>query len=403
MPFNLLSDPELNELLDPDSSAREITRQLDIIKADIFLNRNAAFLAYIMGQLDYYWSMDLPSACTDGVSITWNPLWFGSLNFESRKFVFLHELWHVARLHPIRLGSKDPYIWNIACDHRINLDLRKEGFIYSDEHYPPYMDPRYSQPQPWAEEDIYNDLMKAAPPQNKKRGIFGPINAQGHGDQDLFPGTSETQQKTINNTLRAIQQARISNQAGTIPGDLEETIKAFLAPVVPWEQELQHFMNDLLGTKRSWMRPSRRHLGRNVYLPSYVPDKTRLEHLMYFFDTSGSISKADLERFNSEVRYIKTTFRPKKLTLVQFDTRITRIDTYGEEESFDELKCYGRGGTSLEPVREMILREQPNGVIIFSDLYCTPMLPLPIDIPIIWVVVNNPQATVKTGKIISIK
>ena len=44
----------------------------------------------------------------------------GGLSKEERLFVILHELWHVAKLHSIRRESRDPRLWNIACDYHIN-------------------------------------------------------------------------------------------------------------------------------------------------------------------------------------------------------------------------------------------------------------------------------------------
>src|SRR5690606_36181796 len=97
----------------------------------------------------------------------------------------------------------------------------------------------------------------------------------------------------------------------------------------------------------------------DVYLPGEVEDEGRLEHLIYYLDVSGSVTDAQAMRFNSEVKYIKDTFNPKKLTLAQFDTRITWERTFLEDDPFDEIVIIGRGGTHLEPVRQHMIKHRP--------------------------------------------
>jgi predicted metal-dependent peptidase len=126
-----------------------------------------------------------------------------------------------------------------------------------------------------------------------------------------------------------------------------------------------------------------------------------LENLMYFVDVSGSITDPYIIRFNSELKYIKETFNPEKLTVVQFDHRIQDVKVFTDEDEFGKIEVVGRGGTSLSPVRELILKEKPTAVIIFSDLECAPMEK--VDCPIIWVVVNNPKTRPAFGRIINIQ
>jgi len=53
-------------------------------------------------------------------------------------------------------------------------------------------------------------------------------------------------------------------------------------------------------------------------------------------------------------------------------------------------------------VREWIIKNKPTAAIIFSDMYVRPMEELPFDIPIIWCVLNNPNATVPFGEVVHI-
>jgi predicted metal-dependent peptidase len=354
--------------------------------------------------MNFSWSRDLPTAATDGVGLFWNPDWFLTLKPDTRKTVLVHELWHPARLHIIRCGSRDHRIWNYACDIRINNDLTAEGYSFEgiewcwrDEQFPPGT----------PEEDIYDALIaqghqpqgnswnKYAPPSN------GPQGTPGTGGDMLDPTSKDAKTTAINNVVRAIHQAKLGGGAGTIPGDVESIVNQFLAPIVPWENLLHQFMRDLVQEDFSWRRPNRRF--PDSYMPSRYEDEGALTHLIYYEDVSGSISDADCVRFNSEVKYVKETYQPKKMTLVQFDTKITQEVVFEDHDPFDQIKIVGRGGTSLVPVREHILANRPTAAIIFSDLECSPMEPLGFDIPVIWICISNHKASVPFGKIIHIR
>ncbi|AHB79485.1 hypothetical protein psb1_0067 [Shigella phage pSb-1] len=183
-------------------------------------------------------------------------------------------------------------------------------------------------------------------------------------------------------------------------GRMEEVITQFLKPVVPWQEVLMNFFTDIDDTHYTWARPNRRYT--DIYLPSLEDDEGRLRHLAYFEDVSGSISSADSLRFNSEVAYVKSQFNPKKMSLITFDDVIQEEIDITEEDTFEEIKITGRGGTSLVPVRDWIIKNKPTAAIIFSDMYVRPMEELPFDIPIIWCVLNNPNATVPFGEVVHI-
>ncbi|MFP3624830.1 VWA-like domain-containing protein, partial [Burkholderia sp. SIMBA_051] len=77
-------------------------------------------------------------------------------------------------------------------------------------------------------------------------------------------------------------------------------------------------------------------------------------------------------RFGSELKFVKETYNPEKLSIVQFDTRIQRTDTWGEDDPFEKIEIIGRGGTHLECVRRDMLEENPTAAIIFTDMQCRP-------------------------------
>ena len=197
-----------------------LRRELDRCKSSILMDAKNAFLGALMCQLKQDWDESIPTACTNGKSIWWSPHWFLSLPKPARVTVQAHEVWHVARLHMIRRGSRDPRLWNMATDIRINNDLKAMGFSFvglegacMDDKYPPEM----------PEEDIYEDLLKNAvqpPPMNPFDGDLGtepgdPGDGSGGGGNvqpgpyNSGPPDKKASVEQLQAVAQAIQQAKL--------------------------------------------------------------------------------------------------------------------------------------------------------------------------------------------------
>jgi len=386
----------MNQIPQHTLNDEQLMREYDRIQAQAFLGKSAAFFGSLLCSLKFSWNREgCPTAQTNGVELQFNPDFFIWMTPAARETVLMHELWHVGLLHIIRQGSRDNETWNQACDIYINNQLEEDGYSFEGIENC-WKDPRYVG---WTEEDIYDDLMRNPHKKPKTSGAFG-IGSD--GDMLKLP-IGQTPATIVNIVVRAMQQQKLSGEqmAGKGAGRIQEIITQFLKPVVPWQQVLIEFFTDLEDTKYTWARPNRRY--PDMYLPSLVDDEGRLRHLAYFEDVSGSISKADSLRFNSEVAYVKSEFNPKRMTLITFDDVIQDVMDITEEDSFEEIKITGRGGTSLVEVREWIIKNKPTAAIIFSDMHVAPMEELPFDIPIIWVSLGNPHATVPFGELLHIE
>lgn len=368
----------------------ELNKMLDKVKMQVFLGNNAAFLGSIMCSLEFSWDDTCPTAWTDGLRLGWNPDWFLSLGNEERIGLLVHELWHVARLHQLR-RKEHHKVWNVACDYRINNDLLRDKYkLPANGVWDPTIDETME--GILSEEQIYEKLLKNA--------ISMPVTPM----DDLREGETNSADKAalVAAVVRAVKTAELAGQAGKLPGDLKKVLNTFLEPVVPWRSVLAQWMTELQDSDEfTWKKRNRRY--PDVYMPSRDQEESRLEHLVYFQDTSGSITDADMIRFNSEVKHVHETLRPEKLTLVQFDRTIQYTRVFTADEPFEDIEMHGGGGTSLRPVRQWIEDNKPTAAIVFSDLECSPMRPLSKPIPIIWAVVRNPHATVPFGRVIQIK
>lgn len=342
------------------------SREMDQVKAAAFLDSNAAFLGSILCNLQFEWSDVIPTAATDGKRLLWNEEFFKSLSAEERKTVLLHELWHVARLHAMRKGTRDSRKWNIACDLRINYDLKKDGYKLPNKGL---YESKYD--NSWSEEKIYDDIQD--------------IDIAFAFD-DILDQTEEGAAEQITIVQQAAQQAKILG--GNVPGSVTETLKNFLKPKLPWWRLLRNYLTEQLEDNWSWARPNKRF--SDVYLPSLKKDEGRLEHIALFLDTSGSIEEQEVKQFNSEAKYIQEVLNPERLTVIMFDTEIQKVLEFTEDKPYKDIVVVGRGGTSLEPVHDYIVKHKPTCSIIFSDLYCSPMDR--VKTPVIWVISGDHTA-----------
>lgn len=387
----------------PELDYRLLDREMDRTKTKVFLGKNAAFLGPLMCSMNFAWATDIETACTNGVTLWWNPHFFLSMKPEVRKTILLHELWHPGFLHMLRRGERDPLIWNYAADIIINNMLDDEGHTFGD--FKPWMDHAYDGQ---TTEMVYDALFQQGQNFLQKLNQFqwtNPISGLGDPTDLIDPNGTDAekslQHTILNNVVSAAHSSAMAGQgAGNLPGEVELTLKTFLSPKLPWEQLLRAFFNELSEQDYSWSRPNRRYT--EMYLPALRDDSQGLDHVMYFLDVSGSISDGDIIRFHSEFKYVKETFQPDKMTMVQFDTIIQKEDVFLKDDPFEETHIIGRGGTCLICVRDYIIKHKPTAVVIFSDLCVTPMKPLPPSdlVPIIWVALNNSGATVPHGEIV---
>ena len=382
------------------TTEEEMQKKLSKIKIKLFLHQGAAFLASIMSQTKFIWddSPRNPTAWTDGMTIGFNPAFWLKIPDETKVTVLAHELWHIAYEHMLRRGNRDPEKWNIAGDHVINLMLEKSGYKF-DGIQNVYKDARYRN---MSTDEIYA-LLPDPPKIPAGGGSFGSGGGSTNPSpaplgSDLRDPPKDKEIEVMAKVVQAVQAARMGQQAGSIPGEIILEIEKFLNPKLPWRVLLRRFFVEQSREDYSWKRPNRRY--SDEYLPSLWAEDG-LTTINYYLDVSGSISDKDILRFNSEVKHIKDEFNPQMLNLITFDTRIRDQYSFDENTPFEKIIVTGRGGTDLDPVAAHILKTKPNVAVIFSDLWVDPM-PSVGSIPVLWVVIGNPSATVPFGQMVHI-
>ena len=382
---------------------KELDKAWDELVVSVFKGSNRAFYGSLLCSLELKWDETIPTAAvTSDMEILWNPQFFLGLPKETRKFILLHEIEHIARLHMLRVGTREHKRWVYACDYEINLAQVDEGLTY--EGTQPLLSEQF---RGMTAEEIYEHLENDQQDKSDSNGSWGdgspdvqqgdPENGEGHTDQGL---TQAQASKIINAVAKAVQSEKISGYTTEKTAAVETILNRFLKPSLDWNKFLRRYMTDKLKKQLTWKRRNKRFPG--IYLPTRRQDKKGLTNITFYLDTSGSIIDKMVEIFNSEVKYVFEHFQPKSLNVVQFDTEIRHEIQYNRGTRIKQMTVSGRGGTSLHCVHEHIIKTRPNIVVVLSDLECLPMHRLNGQ-EILWIVFDNPNAQVYQGKVFHVK
>jgi predicted metal-dependent peptidase len=362
-------------------------KAVDRAKLTLMTQPSTTFWSALLSNLHLHIDTSQPTAATDGVNLWVNPKFIEPLSTPQLIGLLLHEVKHVVYEHPIRFKEMknvdNQKRWNIAGDYLINYEILKDGYELPDGGL---HDTKYAG---WSTLQIYNDIDPDDYPDFKMDILEAP--------DGMDP--SEHKEQVISNIVKAVTQAKLSNDFGSIPGDLLRRLKDILDPKLPWQQILQNYMNSYAKEEYSWSRPNRRYCPE-FYLPSMRSDA--LEQITVAIDVSGSISQQDMDAFMAEIVYIWDILKPKKLRMIGFDTRIHDDLEFVEGDSLDPPGLTGGGGTNVRPILQTVLQDLPEITIIFTDGYFdVPSILDQVSSDLFWVIKNNnSEFTLPKGTVI---
>lgn len=359
-----------------------------------------------------------PTAMTDYRSIMFNSAWLlGGADGKPLRprsevvFVLSHEVLHKSFKHGIRLGFRDPSLFNVAADYAINIILHdgEVGTMPENETdpktgvpYPKLLDEKY---RGMSAETIYDLLEK----ERKKQGNGDKLKVNGividlrKGD----PGGTGGFEKPMNmdgseltdaqrHELERDIDAKTSSSAaaaksvGKLPAGLELFIHSALKPIIDWRDRLRQFVAKQIPSDYSWARPQRRHIWNDLYLPHIT--KSGVGKILVVMDTSGSVDYGSPEsegaQYFSEIRAIFEDVSPERLDVMYVDAAVAGHDIFehGEEPV---LRPRGGGGTDFRPPFELVkkLGLDIQCAIYLSDGYGVWGDPPPF--PTLWVLTSD--------------
>lgn len=167
--------------------------------------------------------------------------------------------------------------------------------------------------------------------------------------------------KNEDEIIREIMKA--SRMAGTLPGNLKEEIEKFSKAVLPWKRFIREtFAHSIRSIRRTFTRPNRRY----DWLPRYTIEFGGKAVIL--IDTSGSISKEELEQFLGEVY---ECLKYGEAVVITWDTKVHDVFELKSRNDITKVEIRGRGGTSIKEALEKAKEyTDPSATtVVLSDFY----------------------------------
>ncbi|MFJ9538429.1 hypothetical protein ACIRPX_14305 [Streptomyces sp. NPDC101225] len=294
---------------------------------------------------------------------------------EEWRFILAHEMLHAALRHGDRCGTRDPYLFNVACDYVINgwlcemqVGTMPEGLLHDPELTGLSAEEVYDR--------IAGDLRRMrrlATLRGKGLGdvLGAPLGSpRGHTDLDAF------YRRGLSQGLDLHQR----QERGLLPGGLVEEIRALSHPPLPWDAQLARWFDEFVPSPqpvRSYARPSRRQsatpdiprAGR--YFP---PEEIARCTFGVVLDTSGSMDRTLLGKALGAIASYAEARDVPAARVVFCDAAPHDAGYVPVTEIAGRVRVHGRGGTVLQPGIDLLHRADdfPPGapVLVITDGWC---------------------------------
>ena len=327
----------------------------DLIRAtQLRLRKVSPFFAALSLFAKVEFISSVPIAATDGIKIYFHPLNYSKLKPSERDAIFLHELLHIALLHPSRKKNRDSFIFNIAADIVVN------GMIAELKYFNlPKGAIRDSNLEDLSVEEIYEIIQSRT--EFPKLEMIDLI--KGFEDQDNLKEKDEKRilndidiesywKRAINNSIAMTS----SKNQGNISNKLKRNLDQIVNPQLDWKTILWRY---LVKTPSDFSGFDRRFLYRELYLEELSIDTLEVYCCI---DTSGSISQEVLSKFISELKGILSSYPLIKCKLFYADSKC--FGPY-DIDLHDELPIpEGGGGTDFSPFFKAVEAQEVNNLPI---------------------------------------
>lgn len=368
-----------------------MTITIQEVRAKAFANA-----PYLMTPLARLALIAKPGIGTMAVSEKWqvfyDPATMDRWGLDGSSAVLEHEVWHLLRFHHKRRGSRDPQLWNIACDIAINDDgglmdrlpeggvkwtqfpgltgnmLEEDIYDVLDRRRPPSPTGNGGGGSGTGAKDLYGKTHGSKPGDGKCGSGAGGEPGAWEGDPNDPVGGSGDEPSDIEDSLIAQAVAEAVKSCGKVPGGVRRWADSVTAPpVVPWQQVLRVAITRAIrmvpgATDYSYRRARVRN---GVVMPRLVKPVCPVAIVL---DTSGSVSGPLLDAALAEVDGILRATRCHA-TVLACDSAV-----HGGAQKVtmaSSVKPLGGGGTDMgvgiKAADELVPRH--GAIVVLTDGY----------------------------------
>jgi len=340
----------------------------------------------------------LPTAAVDGRNLYYNTQFFNAMTNKEIEFVIAHEILHMVFDHLERRGDRNPMLYNIAADYKVNNLLVRDRIGEKPSIVDCFQDFKYDAD---TSEEIYDKLFEQAKEAGKElQELLDQLDKEGemldehldsedadgeadgdngedkdsngHGTSSKRPKYSKEELKKIKDEIKenVLSSAQAAG-AGNTPAGVQRMIQELTEPKMNWREILQQQIQSIIKSDYTFMRPSRKGWHTGAVLPGMNFDETI--DVCVCIDMSGSIGSAQAKIFLSEVKGIMDQYKDYKIKLWCFDTAVYNEQDFTADggEDLTDYEVYGGGGTDFM-VNWTYMKEndiQPKKLIMFTDGY----------------------------------
>lgn len=292
----------------------------------------------------------------DGINVKLiiNPDFFYSLTESHRYGVLLHEVLHLCYFHlftHMKFANKE--LDNIACDLEINQyidrSLLPDNAIFLDkinQEYSINMLPKMGRKY------YYEELNKLPKESIQKLCDLSP--------EHNWPESQSSDLEVVEQQLiNKIEDVYNSSQRDILPGHLKDLIKLIQEKrsKINWKSRLRMELgiSNMINLRNTRLKP-------NYYFNTNPANRLRFyQKILCILDTSGSVSRKELEDFLTEINILKNFGFILDVSCI--DAKMSEVKEYRG----GDLEIFGRGGTDFQPGIDYLERSNYTTMIYFTD------------------------------------
>lgn len=182
----------------------------------------------------------------------------------------------------------------------------------------------------------------------------------------------------IANASRVLQK-ELEVDIGDLPEFIQEIIEAHTEPQRTYKDLITDVLDEITRDDYNWGKRNRKY--DDIYLPSLFENEAKT--VAVIVDTSGSISKKELETYASELTGIVSEFEDIEVFVIFHNTVAYHTKTYTIEDlpiKFDKTQS---GGTDYKDAYRKVeeAEDYPLAIFHFTDLEVSPVSGYPRIIP----------------------
>ena len=334
----------------------------------------------------------LPTAAVDGRNLYYNTQFFNAMTNKEIEFVVAHEILHMVFDHLGRRDDRNPMLYNIAADYKVNNLLVRDRIGEKPKIVDCFQDFQYDAD---TSEEIYDKLFEKA--KQNMEDFLEQLAGEGemldeHLDDGESDGESGEEEKDVNGNNVSKKRPKFSKEemakikdeikegmmtaaqaagAGNTPGEITRMIQELTEPKMNWREILQQQIQSTIKNDFTFSRPNRKGWHTGAILPGQDFDETI--DISVGIDMSGSIGNSQATDFLSEVQGIMDQYQDYNIKVWCFDTKVYNEQDFTSDngEVLQDYEIVGGGGTDFM-ANWTYMKEndiQPKKFIMFTDGY----------------------------------